>query len=209
MAISNYNELQSAVAEWLVRSDLPAIIPTFIASAEATFRRDPRVRQLVVAGFTITGASVLLPTDFKRLESLALNGPAPYYWELNVVSPGSLSRWASPAGTTGAPRACAIVESSNAMFFAPTPNQSYVSRLAYWRTVPSLSDSAPTNWLLTKHPDIYLYGTLVESAPYLKDDERIPIWRSELDRRISELDAFVDQSQFSGSLLASGVSPIG
>lgn len=32
------------------------------------------------------------------------------------------------------------------------------------------------NWLLTAHPDVYLYGTLVESAPYLKDDARVAVW---------------------------------
>lgn len=209
MAISTYNELVSALSEWLVRSDLPAVIPTFIANAEATFRRDPRIRQLVISTLPINAASVGLPGDFKRMESVSLNGPSPYYWELDIVSPGSLSKWIGPSGTNRPPRVAAIVESSNTLYVAPVPNQAYDCRLAYWRTIPSLGDTTPSNWLLAEHPDIYLYGALIESAPYLKDDERVPLWRAEYERRIQELDAYADQSQFSGSLTMGGIAPIG
>lgn len=43
------------------------------------------------------------------------------------------------------------------------------------------------NWLLTGHPDIYFYGTLVECAPYLKDDARIPVWESRLQDAVASL----------------------
>lgn len=208
MSITNYSQLQNAVAEWLVRSDLPAIIPTFIANAEATFRRDPRIRQLAIASFPITTASQGLPDDFKRLESISLTGPSPFRWELDIVSPGDLSKWSGVDGIPRAPRAAALVESNTTVLFSPAPNQTYQAQLAYWRDVPALTDQAPSNWLLGRHPDIYLYGTLVESAPYLRDDERVALWRSEYERRVQELDAFADQYQFSGSL-SSGITPIG
>ena len=54
------------------------------------------------------------------------------------------------------------------------------------RIVP-LSAGTDTNWLLTNYPDIYLYGSLIESAPYLRDDQRIGLWQSEYDRRADEL----------------------
>ena len=50
--------------------------------------------------------------------------------------------------------------------------------------VTTLGGAVTTNWLLTAHPDIYLYGTLLESAPYLKDDARVVVWQTEYDRRI-------------------------
>jgi hypothetical protein len=64
-----------------------------------------------------------------------------------------------------------------------------------------------TNWLLTQHPDLYLYAALVESAPYLKDDERIALWRAELDRRIAEVRrgrsaAVADLTTYGGLLAA-------
>jgi len=49
-----------------------------------------------------------------------------------------------------------------------------------------LSTTDP-NWLLTTHPDIYLYGALVEGAPHLRDDERVVMWESLLQQRIEEM----------------------
>ena len=46
MAISNYSELQTAVANWLDRDDLTARIPEFIALAEARFNRVLRLRSM-------------------------------------------------------------------------------------------------------------------------------------------------------------------
>ena len=46
----------------------------------------------------------------------------------------------------------------------------------YYARIPALSTSNPTNWLLTKAPSIYLYGTLLAAAPYESDDARIQTW---------------------------------
>ena len=56
-----------------------------------------------------------------------------------------------------------------------------------FQRVPALSDSAPTNWLLEDHRDIYRLAALAESAPYLKDDERLVVWETQLDRRLEDL----------------------
>lgn len=56
--------------------------------------------------------------------------------------------------------------------------------------LPSLTVTDP-NWLLTAHPDIYYYGALVESAPYLHDDERLPMWEALLEERIADLNGSV------------------
>jgi hypothetical protein len=51
--------------------------------------------------------------------------------------------------------------------------------LTYWTAVPALSDSATTNWLLTREPGLYLYGALIEASPYLMDDARALIWSAQ------------------------------
>ncbi len=60
--------------------------------------------------------------------------------------------------------------------FIPIPDASYLVELTYWRRIPPLSDTNTTNWILSDHPDAYLYGALVQSAPYLMDDSRITTW---------------------------------
>jgi hypothetical protein len=39
-----------------------------------------------------------------------------------------------------------------------------------------LSVSNASNWILARHPDVYLYGSLLQAAPYLRDDERVGLW---------------------------------
>ena len=46
MAISNYTELKTAVANWLDRDDLTDRIPEFIALAESRFNRLLRIRAM-------------------------------------------------------------------------------------------------------------------------------------------------------------------
>jgi len=53
--------------------------------------------------------------------------------------------------------------------------------------VTTLSTSVTTNWLLTAHPDVYLYGSLLEAQPYLIDDARIATWSQLFDKVVAEV----------------------
>ena len=49
-------------------------------------------------------------------------------------------------------------------------------RVGGWVLPSRLSATNSTNEVLTEAPMIYLYAALLEAAPYLKDDERVPMW---------------------------------
>lgn len=49
-------------------------------------------------------------------------------------------------------------------------------RLLYEQSIPALSDSNTTNWLILREPGLYLYQALCHSAPYLKEDQRLITW---------------------------------
>src|SRR5262245_10780943 len=73
MAISTYSELQTAVANWLNRTDLTERIPEFVALAEAQMNRRLRVRQMVTrAEATLASAFVDVPSDMLEPIQLAL-----------------------------------------------------------------------------------------------------------------------------------------
>ena len=55
--------------------------------------------------------------------------------------------------------------------------------------LPRLSNDVPTNWLLEMQPDIYLYGSLCQAAPYLGDDARIATWSALYKRSVDSADA--------------------
>ena len=69
-------------------------------------------------------------------------------------------------------------------------------RLCYQK-IPALADNA-TNWLLDAHPDAYLYGSLMQSAPYLQADERIGIWAGKYNQIKEQITASDEKAKFSG-----------
>ena len=70
----------------------------------------------------------------------------------------------------------------------PVPDStSYTAELVYYAKIPPLSDSNTSNWLLAAHPDIYLYGALMQSAPYLVDDQRLGVWAGLYQKGIDDL----------------------
>ena len=58
------------------------------------------------------------------------------------------------------------------------PDSDYSIELLYYQRIPALSNTNPTNWLLTICPNAYLYGALLAAQPYLINDERIPMIQS-------------------------------
>jgi hypothetical protein len=201
-----YAELQSSVADWLARSDLTAVIPDFIANAEARLNRDARLRNVTArTDFTVDQDGVILPTDLRAIDSWYLDGPV-YFGPIYVVSGEELARTKLLRPTPGAPYQAAIM--GRTAYFAPEPDATYTTRLSYTRKVPALTDAATTNWLLDDHPDIYRLAALAESAPYLRDDERVALWEGLLNQRLEDLHLTSVQEQYSGTLQQS-FRPIG
>jgi hypothetical protein len=71
--------------------------------------------------------------------------------------------------------------------------------LYYISELPALSDSNTSNWLLEHYPDAYLYGSLIHSAPYLKDDARLQVWAALYQSAIDAINAESEKAKFGGS----------
>lgn len=78
------------------------------------------------------------------------------------------------------------------------PTRQYPTELTYWETLTSLL--AGTNWLVEDYPSIYLYATLLQAAPYLRDDPRLGTWGAILNGLLDNLDIRVDDEQFGANL---------
>jgi hypothetical protein len=81
--------------------------------------------------------------------------------------------------------------------------------LAYYAKLSKLSDSNTTNWLLTAAPDAYLYGTLMQAAPYLQDDARIATWSALYSSALEDLQVADDRSATSGGALIARAKTFG
>lgn len=165
MSISNYSELLTAIDNWTHRADLTSRSPEFITLLEAKINRLLKTREMETkdAAFSITGEYVAVPTGFFSVREWYLNTSPKQRLEL---MPGDLQNDYF-GSTTGKPKFYEVVGTN--FRFGPSPDGTYSSTLIYSKAVSALTVSATTNWLLTSHPDLYLYGTLAEAAIFAKD----------------------------------------
>lgn len=189
MALSSYSDLQAATADFLNRSDLTAAIPTFIALTEAQMNRrlllDGPVRAMMTkTPVTYSAEYNAVPADFMGIRSLYLIGSQTLQIKPCEVEQITEKK-SNTTDQTGDPDVVAVVGQQFQLF--PAPQSALSGELVYWQRIPALSVSNTTNWLLTLHPDAYLYGALLQSAPYLKNDERIPVWESAFAQILSDI----------------------
>lgn len=184
MAIGTYAELQTAAANWLVRADLTARIPEFIALAEARLNRVVQKRQ-AESDQSLTAIS----------SSRSINLPAGYAEALQcwIVIDGDRKglQYMSPASMeavsdAGEPRFWGI-DGATLVFERPC-DQAYSIILRQIGKY-ALSDSAPTNTLLTDAPDVYLFATLCEAGPFLRDSALAATYETKLTRALNDLNA--------------------
>jgi len=69
----------------------------------------------------------------------------------------------------------------------PTPDAAYPFEILYYELPPLLDEETQTNWLTEYAPQLLLYAALVEATPFLKNDERIPVWQTMYDRAAAML----------------------
>lgn len=194
--ITNYSTLQSAIADYLNRADLTSQIQTFIQFVESDLNTRLRCREMIIRATTTNDDEfVKLPLDY--LEAL----------NLQIVGGASPLRYvtldeADMINTSKALTQVTVYSLMNgAIELIPPPATDVEIEMVYYGKIPALTDSNTTNWLLTKAPDVYLYGALVHAAPFLMDDQRIPVFGNIYLKRVEELNQESQKSLHSGSPL--------
>ena len=196
MAITNYSELKSAIADWLDRTDLTDQIPDFITLAEARHKRDFKLRRMetrVTADTIADTEYYTLPDNYVAMRNIQLNTDPKT--SLEYLTPEQMDRIYA-GSNKGKPKAYSII--GNDIQLRPTPDSAYEIEILYFKHFAALSDSAPTNEMLTNHPDAYLYGALVEAEPYLQNDKRLQTWSSLYDRAKQDIISSNERDRHSG-----------
>jgi hypothetical protein len=198
MAITNYGQLKTAVADWLNRDDLTSVIPTFIDLAHAKLNRRLRVREMIQRSTAnVTSQYTKLPGGFLSMRNIQLNVSTPK--SLEFLSVEQMDQERALGNVAREPVYYTIIGDTIEVF--PSPDASYEIELAYYKTLPALSADADTNWLLTKAPDSYLYGALLQAAPYLKDTAETSLWLQAHDMVVGELETDNEKALYGGSTL--------
>tara|TARA_R110000822_G_scaffold11469_4_gene41900 strand:+ start:1488 stop:2108 length:621 start_codon:yes stop_codon:yes gene_type:complete len=197
MAISTYDELKASIASWLNRDDLTAVIPDFISLAEASINRDLRHYKMVQrSDATLDSRYIQTPEDW--LETLRFSITSGTTFRIEPTSTDDLIQLRAAANNeSGRPRFYA--NAGNELEVFPTPDTEYTMQLMYYGKTPELSVTNTYNWLLRDAPDAYLYGSLVQSAPYLNDDARTQVWASLYSTAMQSLQKSSDENRFARS----------
>lgn len=215
--ITDFASLQTAVTEYLARDQdatLIARIPTFIQLAEAKFNRVLFTRQMETRSTTsvdITTAEpefISLPTDFQSMRRIRISSVTGKP-TLQFLTGEQMEEYRYAVGNSaGQPLYFSVLGTE--LELAKTPDANYTLEMVYRANIPALTSTNTTNWLITAAPDAYLYGTLLEAAPYMKDDQRIATWAQGLSTVIDGINSIALTSTFNAGPMqvrASGVTP--
>lgn len=178
MAIDTYANLKSTIATYLNRDDLTANIPDFIALTEKRLDRELRVREMVNTDTSITTVSgtqdYTLPTGF--IEAISVIFQSDPFVTLPFISNHDFYKKYNSSFSSGSPSFFTIV--GDKIKLGVAPDQAVTLQIDFYKEITTLSDSVTTNDILTTYPELYLYGSLAESSPFLMQDERLNVWAS-------------------------------
>lgn len=197
MSITTYTELKATISDFLNRDDTDAPVPTWIGLAEADMQRKIRHwRQEKRSTAGIDTQYSTLPADF--IEAIRFYNTDTDTQPLELISQWELlDRKRKASNVSGSPTYYAITAGEIEVY--PVPDGTYNMELYYFGRVAPLSDSVAANWILTYHPDVYLYGALMHTAMYLKDDARLQGWAALYQQGIDAINRDGETAKFGGS----------
>ena len=208
MALTTYTELKASIADFLNRDDLTTVIADFITLAESQINRDVRHWKMEArsSGQQSGGDEYMqIPADW--VESIRLHLTGTGTSAVNLISRDAMAdKRGKNEDTSGTVMYYTHADGQFQLY--PTPNATTDFELLYYQKIPSLISNAD-NWLLLEAPDVYLYGALLHSAPYLAEDERVAIWAQMYSAAVARLNEASELAQYSGSGLRLKIRGLG
>jgi len=199
MALDNYSNLQTSIANFLARDDLTTEIVDFIALTEADFNRRLRIRAMEnSSAFTIDSETETLPTGFLQARSFVI--PTNPKTALQFMTPFHQAE-TQGSSETGKPRAYSI-EGTN-FRFSPTPDASYSATLVFYKAFDALSASVATNHILTNHPDVYLFGALYFASTFIRgmDPQTVGQFKTQYETALQQVEMADEKDKYNATPL--------
>jgi hypothetical protein len=208
-------DLLSALRSHINRPDLPDdTVTTWVRFAEERMNNELRCKEMInVAQITMTDNVIALPVDWLEEEYLKYvptqtpgtndgsiyGGPDVYNYD---ICNGRPIRYCTPdeyyglQNDTGNPlhyRSFHTIVGEQ-LFINPTPDPTLGVNLeiGYFGKVPPLD---ATNRVYDRFPSLYLNASLVYSAPFLVDDERVTMWAEFATATITTANQAYDKSK--------------
>ncbi|MEL0099647.1 MAG: hypothetical protein VW907_08840 [Opitutae bacterium] len=194
---STYQELKDQIINFVNKPDIDQTVDTFIDLTEAEMSRRLRHWRMERRSTAILSSQyVPLPSDFIEPVRLSITSGDTYVLEAESQAQ-LIDRRAEAANTTGLPRYYAIIDGTIEVF--PTPDSDYTLEMVYVSKVQALTSSNTSNWVLEYFPDAYLYGSLMHTAPFLEEDQRLTVWSSLFEKAVESINQENANAKFGGA----------
>jgi hypothetical protein len=183
-SVMTYDSLVENIQSYLERNDTATLdkIPLFIMLAE----------QVIASKIKFLG-NLTVNTSNMVANNAVIAKPARWHKtvSMNITVAGErepvllrkyeyLRNYAPDPAATGVPKYYADYDYTN-WLVAPTPAVAYAFEVLYYERVQPLDSTNQTNWFTIYAPQALLYGSLLQAMPFLKNDERLPMWQAQYD----------------------------
>lgn len=189
-AVMTYDSLVGDISSYLERTDQATLdkIPTFIMLAEQVIASELKF----LGNLTVTQSAMVAnsptidkPARWRKTVSMNITVAGKRYPVLLRKYEYLREYWPDPT-QTDVPKFYCDYDYTH-WLVAPTPADDYVYEVLYYERLQPLDSSNQTNWLTVYAPQALLYGTLLQAMPFLKNDERIPMWQQQYDKIMAVL----------------------
>jgi len=189
-AVMTYDSLVENIQSYLERTDTATLdkIPLFIMLAEQTIASQIKFlgNLTVNTSNMVTGQNIIdKPARWHKTVSMNITVDGKRYPVLLRKYEYLREYWPDPAQTS-VPKFYADYDYTH-WLIAPTPAAAYAFEVLYYERIQPLDSSNQTNWFTIYAPQALLYGSLLQSMSFLKNDERVPLWRSIYDQAMQTL----------------------
>jgi hypothetical protein len=196
VAISTYQELQDAVANWLHRSDLTSRVPEFITIGETRIFRNLRVKDMeATLNATVSSGVIATPTSYIDLKYAYVNQSSAVKLERKTAD--WIYQNYPTRSSYGTPKF--IAREAGNFIFGPYPDSNYLITGVYYKNIGPVSTSAHA--VFTANPDLYLFAALVAATPFLKQDSRLMMWEAQYQGALQAAQGVSDREMVSGGPL--------
>lgn len=200
--VTSYSTLLSETASWLARSDLTSAIPGFVQAWEEDFFADSDNW----ASWMESALSVTLSNNVAAVPASYLGLKIAYFAGRKPLDRLSLEQLYSryPRGGGSAGIALYIARNGANFEFGPESQSgtlagTYYAKPTALRSYTTGGVDAVAHFLILNAPQLCLYGTLLQAMPFLKDDERAPMWKAAYDLQVESYRKRFLNEEWSGS----------
>jgi len=185
-----YDSLVDDIQTYLERTDENTLvkIPQFIMLAEQIIASEIKfLGNLTVAQSTMVQGENVIPKPARWRKTVSMNVTVVGKRQPVLMRTYEYIReyWPSPSATEIPLFFCDY--DYQHWLVGPTPALAYSYEVLYYERAQPLDTSNQSNWFTQYAPQALLYGSLLQAMPFVKNDERMPMWQANYDRIIEVL----------------------